>query len=258
MISYVWVVNLKQCLFLLYSTTEPHVTAVYSLTTQVKHADYLYSTCKFSYSWWHSGSQKMDSKSMFLLRRKVHLVYYSCEQLFVLKDRCMELKKKIKDSISHLTLPALLKAIIFKSWSLSPFKSSEKSEPFSILCLWENRHIFSKILNIWIWWVNMNKRPWYFIRLEFQPKVAGTSFRNYPLSSKYPFDSLPFQKIHCWFLPFKGTLSFLTWSILYIENIISELLVRSHMPHMRNFPFYSPFTGRKFRFNILRYNNPFH
>lgn len=30
------------------------------------------------------------------------------------------------------------------------------------------------------------------------------------------------------------------------------------MPHMWNFPFYSPFTGRKFRSNILRYNHPFH
>lgn len=98
-----------------------------------------------------------------------------------------------------------------------------------LLGLWENRHLSSKNLNVWISWVNGRKRPCYFIRLEFQPKVAGRSFRNYPLSSKYPFDSLPFQKIHCWFLPFKGTLSFLTWSILYIENIISEFLVRSHM-----------------------------
>lgn len=122
----------------------------------------------------------------------------------------------------------------------------------------ESRCIFSKNLNMWIWCVNWSKRPCYFIKLGFQPKLVDRSFRNYPLSSKYPFDSLPFQKIHCWFLPFKGTLSFLTWNILYIENIISEFLVRSHMPHMWNFPFYSPFTGRKFRSNILRYNNSFH
>ena len=135
-----------------------------------------------------------------------------------------------------------------------------ESEPFQeiVLGLWENRCIFSKNLNVWISSVSWTKRPCYFIILEFQPKMAGRSFRKYPLSSKYPFDSLPFQKIHCWFLPFKETLSFLTWSILYIENIISEFLVRSHMPLMWNFPFYSPFTGRKFRSNILRHNNPFH
>lgn len=135
-----------------------------------------------------------------------------------------------------------------------------KPEPFQefVLHLWENRCICSKNLNRCIWWVNASKRPCSFFRFEFQPKVADRSFRNYPLPSKYPFDSLPFQKIHCCFLPFKGTLSFLTWNILYIENIISEFLVRSHMPRMWNFPFYSPFTGRKFRSNILRYNNPFH
>lgn len=193
----------------------------------------------------------MDSKSRFLLQRKAHLVYCFFAQLLVLKQRWIKLKSKSSKTFLISYSPALLKAIIFKSWNLSFFKKMF----FVLDKVRVEIHIALEFK--YMDWMSKVERPCSSIRLEFQPKLIDRSFRNYPLSSKYPFDSLPFQKIHCWFLPFKGTLSFLTWNILYIENIISEFLVRSHMPHMWNFPFYSPFTGRKFRSNILRYNNPF-
>lgn len=51
-------------------------------------------------------------KSVFLLQREVNFVYHFFAWLFVLKERYIQLKKKIK-GISHITLPCTVESYNF-------------------------------------------------------------------------------------------------------------------------------------------------